>query len=344
MKQITKEEVRKIAVLKGPGIGDVITSIPLLRNLKKNFPNAEIVVFNEISYGIGKKVLENCPYVDMVTEINQTSFFPLLKIIRRIRKEKFDIIIDSFPSTWKTALFIRLSGAKKRLGYHQNLLSFFYNVKVDYKNQNKVELEAELLEKLGMKISEEDRKLELLFDLKKNEKKITEILDKRGIKDSDFLVGIHAGRTDDIVRTWVDERWAELCDRLADKYKAKIVFVGGNKDSERTNNIIAKAKNRTINLVGLLDLDETASLINNVKLFLCINGGPMHIAAALKKPLIALTGDTKPGWDPYGKNSHVIRKDVKKFSDTYYMKGDNYYMRQITTDDVMKKIAEVIGK
>ena len=70
----------------------------------------------------------------------------------------------------------------------------------------------------------------------------------------------------------------------------------------------------------------------------------MHLAAALKKPLIVLSGDTKPGWDPYGKNSHVIRKDVKKYKDTYYGRGDNKYMKLITVDDVLEKIREVLKR
>jgi len=339
---MNRQEIKKVAVLKGPGIGDVITSIPMLRILKKNLPDAEIVVFNEVSYGIGKKVLEDCPYVDRFTEINQTSFFNLLRIIRKIRKEKFDIIIDSFPSTWKTALFVRLSGAKKRLGYYQNSLSFFYNVKANYKHQNKIDLEAELMEKLGLRIG--DKELELFFDLKSKDGKIKEMLKKNSIKSSDFLVGVHVGRTGDVVRTWVDERWAELCDKLVEKYKARIIFIGGEKDKERTGRIINLMKNDAVNLAGEFDLVETAVLVNNIKLFLCINGGPMHIAAALKKPLIALTGDTKPGWDPYGKNSHVIRECQGKYRDTHFERGSNHCMRMIEVVDVLKKIEEVLNR
>ncbi|MEM7819771.1 MAG: glycosyltransferase family 9 protein [Candidatus Aenigmatarchaeota archaeon] len=336
------KEIKKIAVLKGPGVGDVITSIPLLRNLRKNFSKSEIIVFNEISYGVGKEILRKCPYIDHIIEINQKSVFSILKIIRKIRKEKFDIIVDSFPSTWKTAIFCYLSGAKFRLGYYHNPLSFLYNVKVKYKNQNKVELEANLLEKLGLHISEKDKELELFFDLKKNEKKINELLRKNRIRKSDILIGIHAGRTDDIVRTWVDERWAKLCDILIEKYKAKIIFVGGKSDEKRVEDIVRLMKNKPINFVNLLNLEETATLIKKMKLFLCINGGPMHIAAALKKPLIALCGDTKLGWDPYGKNSYVIRKNFDNFRDTNYKKGNNYYMRLIDVDDVLNNVIKVL--
>jgi ADP-heptose:LPS heptosyltransferase len=334
--------IKKIAVLKGPGIGDVITSTPLLRNLRKNFPSAEITVFNEISYGHGNEILKNCPYVNRTTEINQKSVFSLLKIIRKTRKEKFDMIIDSFPSTWKTALFCRLSGTKYRLGYKNNKLSGFYNIKVKYEGKNKVDLEAELLEKLGIKIDSDERDLEIFFDLEKNSQKINELLKEHQIKSTDTIIGIHAGRTEDKVRTWVDEKWAGLCDKIADEYGAKIVLIGGNDDSERAKNIISLTKSKPADLTGQLNLEETATLISNMDLFLCINGGPMHIAAALKIPLIALCGDTKLGWDPYGKNCFVIRKNTEIFRDTNYKKGDNYYMRLIEIGDVSAMIEKII--
>jgi len=335
------KEIKKIAILKGPGIGDVITSIPLLRNLRKNFPESDITIFNEVSYGAGKEVLKKCPYISKTIEINQRSIISMLKAIGKIRKEKFDIIIDSFPSTWKTALFCYMSGAKIKMGYCHNPLSFLYSINARYTGQNKVDLEAALLEKLGIKISEKGRKLELFFDLRKSGKKLSEALKKNSIKASDTVIGIHAGRTDDLVRTWEDDRWAKLCDMLIDKHKAKIIFIGSKSDEERAGTIIKMMKNACTNLSGKLNLEEAATLINKLDLFLCINGGLMHIAAALKKPLIALCGDSKPGWDPYGKNSHVIRKNQNVFRNTYYKKGDNRYMKMIEVDDVKKKIEEL---
>jgi ADP-heptose:LPS heptosyltransferase len=334
---IEKNKIKKIAVLKGPGIGDVITSIPLLRNLHKNFPKAKIIVFNEITYGAGKDVLKNCPYVDKIENLNHGSIFSMMKTIRKVRNEKFDIIIDSFPSTWKTALFCHFSDAKIRMGYDNNNLSFFYNIKIKYKNQNKIDLECDLLEKLGVKAK--DRALELFFNFKKSNRKISQIMREHKIKGK--LVVIHAGRTEDVVRTWEDSKWAQLADLLIEKYRASVIFIGSEMDSERASRIIGRMRHTAVNLTKTLSLEDTAALINRSNLFLCINGGPMHIAAALKKPLIVLTGDTKPGWDPYGKNSYVLRKNTKVFRDTHYRRGNSYYMRLIEVSDVMKLIKKL---
>jgi ADP-heptose:LPS heptosyltransferase len=332
-----KKTIKNIAVLKGPGIGDVITSIPLLRNIRKNFPKSRVIVFNEINYGAGKDVLKNCKYIDGMEGLNQESLLSMLKTIRKIRKQKFDVIIDSFPSTWKTAVFCYLSGAKTKMGYENNKLSFLYNVSTRYRTQNKVDLECDLLEKIGAKSS--DRHLELFFDFKKSDKKISKILREHKIKNKIFL--IHAGRTEDVVRTWEDIKWAQLADLIIEKKKASVIFIGSHMDSERTSRIVGRMRHTATNLTNTLNLEETADLIKRAKLFVCINGGPMHIAAALNKPLVVLTGDSKPGWDPYGKNSYVIRKNKKVFRDTHYRKGNNYFMSLIEVDDVMKQINKI---
>lgn len=331
------KDIKKIAVLKGPGIGDVITSIPLLRNLRKSFPGSEIIVFNEKTYGAGIHVLKNCKYMDSIEDLNQESLLSMIKTIGKIRKHKFDLIIDSFPSTWKTALFCYLSGAKTKMGYRNNNLSFLYDIKIRYADKNKVDVECDLLEKLGVKAS--DRHPELFFDLTKSDKKISKIIKDHKIKGKIFV--IHAGRTEDVVRAWEDSKWAQLADILIEKYRANVVFIGSKLDSQRASNIIGRMRHKAINLVETLSLEDTTSLIKKSTLFICINGGPMHIAAALGKSLIVLTGDTKPGWDPYGNTSYILRKNTKVFKDTHYKKGNNYYMRLIEVKDVVNILKRI---
>lgn len=334
--------IKKIGVLKGPGIGDIATSMPLLRNLRNSFPKAEITVFHEVSYGAGRKLLD-CPYVDRIIEINQkNSASQWLKKIGEIRKERLDIIIDSFPSTAKTALFCFLSGAAAKYGYATNPLSFLYTVTVDPGQKTSVEIGNDILRKLG--IEPDNKGLELFIDIEPSKPIVEKFLAGSRIKEDDFLIAIHAGRTQDAVRTWDDDRWAELCGMLMEK-GSKVVFVGTGEDSKRTENIISRTEHKPANFVGPRRLEETAAMLKRSNLCITINGGVMHIAAALRRPLVALCGDTKPGWDPYGEKCVIVRKNPGIYRDTKdHKQGNNEYMLAITVEDVLDTIRNNLAK
>lgn len=335
--------IKKVAVLKGPGIGDITTSAPLLRNLKQALPGSEIVLFNETGYGAGRTLLQDCPYVDKIIELNQKKGpIQLLRKVREVRKEKFDVIIDSYPSTYKTALFCFLSGAKMRCGYTTNPLSFLYTISVNPGNRNLVNVEEDILKRLG--IEPDSKGLEVFLDIDSSKSKVEEFLKNNGITEDDFLVAVHTGRTNDKTRTWPSDRWAELCDTLINR-GAKLIFIGSEMDSKRTSEVMSLMKNKAMNFVGPRTLEETASVLLRANLCITIDGGIMHLSSALKRPLVALCGYTKPGWYPYGNKNVVIKKNPEKHKDLQnYTKEDNSEMLAISVSDVIDAIRNNVEK
>jgi len=291
MQKIRK--LRKIAVIMGTGIGDLVIMQPFLQKLKKEFPTCKITLISKIFRN--KDLLNIFNNHDFIVELSKNRS----KIIRKLRKANFDLVFVGFNAKKGSTILSRLIGKNIILGFKENKLSVLYNKKV--KKEGKTILEANLnaLKKLGIKIGDKDCKINL--KVKKSRKKFNK------------FVALHCGvKKGYFTRFWPPERWADVLEYAYKKYKLKPVFIGGKEDIKETNKIINFLKIPYINLVDQLAFLETISVINDSKLFISTNSGPMHIAAALEKKQIALCGPSKLEWEPFNKKAIIIRETINR--------------------------------
>lgn len=301
-----KNKIKTIIILMGSGIGDIISYTPILRKLKKEF-NANITILTKKSNVAF--LFKKCPYLDHFIQIGLSlSFFKKLQLIKKLRSKKYDLLIKVFPGTKMTTLLAYLIRAKQKIGYNFHNLLFY---KKSYKCKNITEQELDILKKIGININKNDNALEWFFNIK--HKKIKKILKKNNISKKDFLIGFHLGAREDCsARFWPAEKWAKAINCLLENYNAKIVFIGGKNDIEETQKVIELIRQpiSIVNFVNKLSLEETASLINECALFISTNAGPMHIAASLHKPQIALCGPSIREWEPHNDKAIVVRKII----------------------------------
>ena len=113
-------------------------------------------------------------------------------------------------------------------------------------------------------------------------------------------------------KLWPNKKFAELADMLIDQYDMKIVFTGGIKDYSIIQAITSSMKGLAINFAGETTLTELAALYEKAALVISTDTGPMHLAAAMGTPVVALFGPTAP-WrtGPYGTNHHVISAELE---------------------------------
>jgi len=139
------------------------------------------------------------------------------------------------------------------------------------------------------------------------------------------------------------ERFAILADRIIDEMGCEVVFTGSNLDEQIIGDITGVMKTGALNLAGQTNLKELAYFYSRCKLLITTDTGPMHMAASMGCPVVALFGPTAP-WrtGPYGKGHKVIRADVecspclKKRCD--HMKC----MDDITVEKVFEGVRELI--
>ena len=294
--QVYQEAItrKRILVIKLGAVGDVILSIPSLRALREKFPDAWISVL------VGRKsrkVIRNCPYVNdtIVYEAvpHQRKIVSLLKTARLLSKEDFDIVVD-LQNNRASHLLGFLCGARIRAGHPNRKWSFFLNKKTADASSSSVsplEHQFRVLRLIGVEAF--DKKLEL-WTQKEEDGKVNEFLITQWVSPSQTLVGINPGSSLRWpTKQWPVENFAKLCDELA-KRNIRVVLTGSDEDTPLTERLLVQTRNKPINAVGKTSITELVALVRRCQVFISSDSAPMHVAASVNVPLVALFGPTDP--------------------------------------------------
>jgi len=145
-------------------------------------------------------------------------------------------------------------------------------------------------------------------------------------------------------KRWPAQRLADLVDRLEREGFPPCLLLGGPDDRQLATQIGAACKAPVLDLVGQTSLRELAAFIKLADLVICHDSGPMHMAAALDKPLVAIFGPTSPDrTGPYGKSAGVVRLPLP-CSPCYQRDcplGHHQCLRELSVDLVLRKVREV---
>ncbi len=141
-----------------------------------------------------------------------------------------------------------------------------------------------------------------------NKNKISRILQINNIDKKDRFVAVSPIALWE-TKLWDDEKIARLCDRIMEESGVKVIFTGS--DRGKLEQIQSRMRLSSINLGGETTLRDLAFLYQTASLLITTDSGPMHIAAAVGTPVIALFGPTDPNrTGPYGKNHTIIQKEL----------------------------------
>jgi ADP-heptose:LPS heptosyltransferase len=141
---------------------------------------------------------------------------------------------------------------------------------------------------------------------------VEQFLKEHGIKNNVPLIGIHpdAGRTEPR-RRWTKEGYQQVADDLAQKYGAQIVLTGAPSEVELSKQIASIMQAKAVIAAGKTNINQLAALFSRCQFVLCGNCGPMHLATAVKTPVVALHGPTNPAqWGPWGEEHTIICSDM----------------------------------
>ena len=314
---ILKEKIKKILVISLQGIGDLLLFTPCLPVLKRNFPNAKISM---LILHYTKEIIENNPYIGniMIYHYHPTkvNYFEILKLLVKLRKEKFNLVICSFPTGLRSALIAYLAGIDIRCGHRYTFikkLPFLFNMKVDIpKLKHVIDLNLDLLSALGIDITKVDKKLFIPL-MPQDTNFVIKFLQRNNISNQDLLIGINPG-TDVLKKEkcWPKEKFIRLIERLIRQFKAKVVLIGGRSERSLSIEIASIFKTNIVDATGIMSLKQTAALIEKCNLFIGNDSGLIHISVAMNTPTIAIFGPTDPRlYKPYGPKHVVIRKGLE---------------------------------
>jgi len=336
-KQIPKKP-KKILIMRSGGIGDVLMSTPLVKAIRNHYKNAQITYF------VGnwsKNTLKDNPNMDGLFTYDDLTIIKMnipgiLKIIKQIKKQKFDLIFN-LEKSWHWGMLSFLFGIPSRIGFDRKGEGFANNLTTKF-DGSKYELEYYLDLARLIKIPVPTHDMEIYLT-KQEKESASKFIKNNKLKN---IIGIAPGGADNpaqqaAIKRWPTENYISLINKLKNK---QFILFGGNNDIKTCNKIKEKTKN-TINTAGKLTLKQSAALIQSCKLFITHDAGPMHLAAAVKTKLIALFGPTQAErFAP--KNATVIKSKVcKPCYDIYGNFKDcksKKCMESITVDNISKKI------
>lgn len=276
-------------------IGDLILTVPAITAVRRNFPKARISLV--VAHG-SRELLPAIPGLDQ-TFVARGRVSDAAQWLA-LAKGKFDYCFD-FSRTDRSAFLTLLSGARKRITYttirHEPLRQLSYNefVPSRVRSFHTVDHHLALLAPLGVRDSSPEIHLVLPAEA---EAKAKAVIAENHL--GPYFIVIHPGSAR-AEKFWLARRWAEVADRTSDTGPFRLVLTGGKSrmEQEHIRHIKAHLKRAVLDLSGQLDLLTLSALIKRARLLVTIDSAPMHLAAALGTPQVALFGPTNPfHWRP----------------------------------------------
>ncbi len=343
-----------ILIVKLSAIGDVIHTLPALNAVREYYPDANITWLVEED---ASDIIEGHRSLDRVLISKRKRWIKgllgsswknnikeVFGFIRELRDTEYDLII-TFQLLIKSGILIGLSRGKCKVGYgrgmeHMEHSYLFLNKRISPVGMDNHALlrGLMLLEAIGIK----HREIKFnIFVQDQDRNKINDLLKKHGIKKFKRLIAINP-MAKWTTKLWSNAKFAELADSLIKQSGTKVVFTGSKGDRKTIQNIISCMKEDAINLAGETSLKMLASLYEKINFLVSTDTGPMHMAAAVGTPVVALFGPTAP-WrtGPFGAGHHVIRANIKCSPCFKRQCKTNDCMNQISVKDVLDEIQKM---
>jgi len=295
---------RRVLIIKPSAIGDIVHALPVLPRLKKRWPDAKISWMVNAAFS---DLVRNHPLVDEVILFerkryargwyNPAVFAEMLTFTRDLQRREFDIAIDLqglFRSAWITLA----SGAKLRVGFSnaREGAPLFYNQLVDcsWENDHAVERYLKIATALGCDPADP---VEFVLAVDEVDREYV-----RGLIPQNLRYAVLCPGANWETKRWPAEHFAELAQQLEQKHGLKSVVAGSAADAKLAEQIGA-----AFNLAGKTNLRQIVALMERAELVVANDTGPMHIAAALGRPLVSPYGPTNAiRTGPYGRMDSVI--------------------------------------
>jgi len=321
-------------------IGDLVMATPVLTDLRKHFPEAEITAMCQAPLG---ELLKQDRDIDELFQFKKGNIFVRHEenrnIVQKLRTGKYDLGILTTNSFSSAYLFWQ-GNVARRIGFKKDgrtlLLTDPLPFPENKERQHLVITYKQLLAPLGIPVSNSKTRLYLT---EKEIEQAKELLSKLHVKKGAKVVGVNPGAAYGSAKCWPKERFREVIERLLSQTDAYIVCFGSGDTIRLVDEICASLPSRVINLAGKTTIREMMSLIHECSIVLTNDSGPMHVASAFNIPTVALFGSTNADvTGPYN-GGLVIRKEVS-CAPCYLRKCpiDFRCMKQITADEVFNEV------
>lgn len=293
-------------------LGDIVMASPVLSDLREHYPNARITAMCQAPLA---QVLEKDPNIDELFAFRRPSGWIHHvyhgEVIGALRKGQYDLgilLTNSLSSAWN---FWR-GGVQNRLGYvghwRRYLLDKAVEWPVNRETQHLVKTYKQLLGPLGIPLSESRPRLYVADD---ELAAARQLLRSHGVTEQHIVIGVNPAAAFGTAKCWLPSRFRHVTQQLLQNPLVRVVYIGDHKGKDLISKICVGLPDRVVNLAGKTNLRQLMAVIQSCSIFLSNDSGPMHIAAAVGTPLVALFGSTNEVTTGPYKHGTVIHKHVE---------------------------------
>lgn len=306
----------KILIIKLRHHGDMLLVTPVIQTLHENYPDAQIdvLLFKETESMLSQNPLVNHCYV-IDRKWKKLGLRQRIKhewqLLKNLRQQRYQVVVN-LADQWRSGLLTRVTGAKIRLGFdfpkrrgnfwqrsHTETVSV-----ADHADLHTVQQNLSILAPLALDSTSTKATMSYLPD---DQSRIEQLLAEHQL-DASFIVIHPTSRW--FFKCWPEHKMAHLINELSREGKKIIITASPDaKELAMVNKILTlcDVSNNLINLAGEISLPQLAALIDKAELFIGVDSVPMHMAAALKTPYIALFGPSKLKlWHPWEAEGEII--------------------------------------
>src|SRR5437867_858936 len=329
----------QILVVKLRYVGDVLLATPVLSRLREGFPKAHLAML--VNPGTDE-VVRDQPALEEVLVLERGNLARQGRFGRDLRRQRFDLVIDLTDAD-RSALLSWLSSAPVRLGYNSEGrwrgVLYTQVVAADRFAMHTVRYHLKAMEALGLASSPPAPTLAVAPEARREADRL---LREAGVDRARPFVCLHPGARW-WFKAWPAERFAALADLIQTETASQALFLGGDQERSLEGRIADGMKTTFRSLIGKTSLRALAAVLERAALMVSNDNGPMHMAAALRVPVIGLFGPSDPAvWGPWGDGHRTFYKglDCRACFHPDCFRGEQNCMRLIALEEVWQVVRE----
>ncbi len=340
---------QKILVMRYRFIGDTVLTVPFLRNLRQAFPNANIDLMLEPFSG---QVLEGCPYVNRIIPFEFRTIHKYSAASQRsrlagyvhywnmLRHARYDAVF-ALKRSLSSALLVWAARIPRRIGFSTEGRAFLLTDPVPYRqDQHEVQSFLDCLRAIDVPIGSDALEL---WPSPHDETNTQRMFAEKGWTRKDLKIIVHAAASLP-AKQWPLDRFAEVMKAVRLRHDARFIYTGAKADAALYAAIEHMGPFDGLDLCGKTNLHENLAVYRSADLFFGVDSGPMHMAAAVNVPVVALFGPTdERKWGPWGAGHTIITKRLACHPCKPHNCSDNECMKLIGVPEVLRVLEDRIA-
>jgi len=353
MDELSRREFKRILIIKPSSFGDVIHALPVLNGLRQHYGQAEISwLVNPGCAGLleGHSALNEIILFDRkrygLVGRNFRITVEFMEFVHSLRAQMFDLVVD-LQGLFRSGFLSFATGAPTRIGFvnAREFAWMFYTHRVAIPDMEMHAVDRNYLfaRRLGFD------HVPIRFDLPIREQarsKVTRILEQEGVGQGESYALIGPGTRWE-TKMWPAKYFAEITRRLEEDHGLRVVLIGMISEAGIAQQVADLAGGKVVNLAGKTKLPELIALVDGARVAVMHDSGPMHLATALGKPMVAIYGPTNPSrTGPYRRDEAIARLDIpcspcyiKKLEDCPH---SHRCMRELKPEMVLEKVSHLL--